>query len=763
MWRTHAQTIFIIMSFLPFCTNEEASPGFPWSSTPKQDVERQDQSIQAPSATFLYSAKKRPVLVRSHCDNRLALYMGKWILITRALFEESATPLEYKGAGKLQGSVSSAAFVLDNLAIVIDGKLYLYSLTKGTWTPAQGVKSMVSTVSALQCCFSKDKACMDVSSCVLLYNLGSALDDQQVYMSSNGGNSFFNLPMAPKATEFIIGVFNMPTVSSIVAMLADNQRKFSFRHISGNRSVQTDNHPMRDPLSSIHVIQPAGMRGHLIIWSPHMLLYSPNHGIVIVPVYIMGEENATLPPPKVTILQVATDDNGAMAVLTSDGVLYYGRAGLEATTVRFASVIDLSKDNLMLFSDYGDLMMIQAREDLLLIGVDFDHKVIIVQQELTRTTPPVQSCPVEQFHSTFAGELFYIDMGSTVHLSAVYIPSPLCKFFPLVTVTESKLLSLEEKCVEDGITTEGTKKYRLDIELKQLFFMEAADGTLKPSSSLRKGSLSTVAVDLMGRNVSCKDFNPLKAHILIGCPPGKHTRVLKDITTCTKGTFTQEQLQDNFSYVIPKAVYDPQHLFRPGSASSDLHISYSITDYFCPLLVYHDTPWIPSLELWNGNEFVEQVSADFVMFEVNGMYNYQYLQSVEDAKCVSQPQNWTSLLSQQKYQPNPNTAWTRNNYKSCKDSDGPPLTDPEAQYQVLNMGTRNRVLFPNYNGMYVFRVIVVDPSYSYCMLTTTFSVYVYGAFPPHPLPSCVALGIFLAIFVVLLLIGFFLSKRNYKK
>ncbi|CAB1336258.1 unnamed protein product [Coregonus sp. 'balchen'] len=709
--------------------------GFLWSSTTKQDVKRQDRSIPAPPATFLYSAEKRPALVRSHCDNQMALYMGKWILITMTLFEESAIPLQYKGADKLQGSVSSAVFVLDNLAIVIDGKLYLYSLTKGTWTPAQGlehitmsmhlkyqvlvennvqwfpnvllsftfcslkplscsdhhrplvsgVKSTVSTVSALQCCFSKDKACMDVSSFVLLYNLGSALEDQQVYMSSNGGSSFFNLPMAPKATEFIIGVFNMPTVSSIVAMLADNQRK-------------TDDHPMRDPLSSIHVIQPAGMRGHLIIWSPHMLLYSPNH-----------------------------DDNGAMAVLTSNGVLYYGRAGLEATTVRFASVIDMSKDNLMLFSDYGDLMLIEAREDLLLTGVDFNHKVIIVQQELTRTTPPVQSCPVEQFHSTFAGELFYIDMGSTVHLSAVYIPSPLCKFFPLVTVTESKLLSVDE------------------------------------NSSLRKGSLSTVAVDLMGRNVSCKDFNPLKAHILVGCPPGKHTRILKDITTCTKGTFTQEQLQDNFSYVIPKAVYDPQHLFRPGSASSDLHISYSITDYFCPLLVYHDTPWIPSLELWNGNEFVEQVSADFVMFEVNGMYNYQYLQSVQDAKCVSQPQNWTSLLSQQQYEPNPNTAWTRSNYKSCKDSDGPPITDPEAQYQVLNMGTRNRILFPNYNGMYVFKVIVVDPSYSYCMLTTTFSVYVYGAFPPHPLPSGLALGIFLAIFVVLLLIGFFFSKRNYKK
>lgn len=43
--------------------------------------------------------------------------------------------------------------------------------------------------------------------------------------------------------------------------------------------------------------------------------------------------------------------------------------------------------------------------------------------------------------------------------------SELCPFSPLVcdqvTVTESKLLSLDEKCVEDGITTEGTKKYRL--------------------------------------------------------------------------------------------------------------------------------------------------------------------------------------------------------------------------------------------------------------------------------------------------------------
>ncbi|XP_010896049.2 cation channel sperm-associated protein subunit delta isoform X2 [Esox lucius] len=735
--------------------------GLPWFSIATQGVERQARSIQGPSPISLYYREKQPTLVRSHCDSRLALYMGKWIAITRTFFEDATTPLRYEGADKLHGSVSSAAFVLDNLAIVIDGKLYLHSLTEGTWTPAQGVKSTVSTVSTLQCCFSKEKACMEVSSCVLLYNLGSALEEQQVYLSRNGGSFFTNLPMVPKGTEFIGGVLNMPTVSSIVAMIINNQSKFSFRFISSSNLLQTDEHHLPDPVSSISVIQPAGFRGHLITWSPHMLRYSPNHGVVIAPVYVIGEENTYLPPSNVTILQVATDDNGVVAVLTSDGVLYYGRAGLEANAVKFVSVIDTSRENLMLFTDYGDLMQIQVREDLLFGGIAFDKRAIVVQQELTRTTPPVQSCPVEQFRSTFDGELFYMGMGDHVYLSVVYIPSPLCTFFPLVTVTDSKVLSFKEKCVEDGITTEGIKKYRLDIEVTQLSVEQTEDRSLKPS--LPKSSLSTITVDLMGRDVACKDLNPLKAHIVIGCPPEKHMRIVRNITTCNQGVLTQEQLQDNFHYVIPRAAYDPLLLYRPDSASSDLHVSYNITEYFCPLLVYHDTPWIPTLELWNNNDFIEQVSADFVMFEVNGMFNYKYLQSAKEAQCVSQPQNWTTLLRLQPNGPNPNTAWTSNNYKSCKDKYGPPLTDPGAQYQVLNMGTANRILFPNFNGMYIFKAVVVDPSYSYCMLSTTFSVYVYGGFPPNILPSGVVLILFLAIFVVLLIIGFFLRRPSHLK
>ncbi|KAM6977731.1 cation channel sperm-associated auxiliary subunit delta-like [Aplochiton taeniatus] len=697
----------------------------------------------------LQHEENKPIVIRSDCDLSVALYMGKWILLSFSFFKSSATPLSYWGADKLTGSVSSAAFVLDNLAIVIDGRLYIYSWIYTTWTAAYGVNSTVTTVSSVQCCFSKDKSCMDVSSVVLLYNMGSRLQDHQLYDSLNGGYNFSNLALDTEPDLFIIGLFNMPTVSSIVAMVMDDQNRFTFRYLTVFQEMYVEFHPMEDPLSSLHSVQPPG--------------------VILMPVYF-GENEETLPPPNISILQVAADGNGVIVVLTSDGKLYYGRFGLEAYTVRLPTVLDLSKDNLMLINDYGDLVFIHAIEDFIFGGVTFHPDLIILQQELTNTIPPLNHCPVEQFHSLFEGDLFYIDMDSNVHLSIGYTPSHLCQFFPLVTLTNSLLLSCIVKVVENGITTEGTKKYRLEIELDQEPYMIFKDGTIH--SSPLKGSLSTLSVDLMGRTATCKDFNPVTAHIIIGCPPGKHIRINSHVNACTKGVFSHEQLQDNFSYVIPKTVYDPKGLFQPGSASKDLHLQYSVMDYFCPLLVYSDVPWIPFLELWDGDVFVEVVRADFVMQEMNGMFNYNYLQTAKDAKCVSQPQSWTSQLADQQY-PNPNTAWTRyvlnnvvfydicfllsliQNYRSCWEKSNYSLNNPLQELQVLNMHRGNKMVFPNYNGMFIFKAIVVDPSYSYCELSTTFSVFVYGAFPPRPLPPGVTLGVFLAVFLVVLVLGFF--------
>ncbi|MGH0177669.1 UNVERIFIED_CONTAM: hypothetical protein FKN15_012431 [Acipenser sinensis] len=248
--------------------------------------------------------------------------------------------------------------------------------------------------------------------------------------------------------------------------------------------------------------------------------------------------------------------------------------------------------------------------------------------------------------------------------------------------------------------------------------------------------LAVLGVESMVTEISsyqcCFSEDPscMNAFINVGCPPDKHIKVLRK-------------------------TYDPQYLYRQDSAAEDLRVLYSFVDLQCPLLVYVDDPWLPLLELWEGKTFVEFVPADFVMFEVHGMYNYEYQQSARSAGCVSQPQTWRSMLKTQS-RPNPHTAWNRKNYVSCKDPSGPPLTSPELEYEVLKAGSGNMVMFPSYNGFYIFKAIVVDPTYSFCELSVTFSVYVYGAFPEAKFDSPLTLVVFLAIFAGIMLVGFYL-------
>ncbi|KAL0979125.1 hypothetical protein UPYG_G00181060 [Umbra pygmaea] len=720
------QFFFLILLFfaLPFCRNSQSrfSPGiYP------QVVEKQDQSIPESFETSLYYQEKQEALVQSQCHGHLVLYMGRWITITRTLFSSVSTPLFYEGAEKLQGSVSSADFVLDNLAIVIDGKLYLYSLTNEKWTAAQGVKSTVTTVSTLQCCFSKAKACMEKSSSVCLYNRGSVLEDQQVYLSKDGGKVFTNLPMAPKSTEFVGGVFIMPAVSSFVTMKIHEHSKFSLDYTFQGDIEETDQEDMPDPLSSTNVIQPAGLRGELIIWSPHLLVYSSFHGRDHCGLHLIGDEEADFPPPESTIVQVATDNSERIAILTSNGVLYYGRTWQSTRLVRVSSLIDNPKKNLMLFTARGRLMLIQVWKDQS-NTIRFDTRLIEVLLE--HTMPPVFDCTLEEFNLAPHYDkylYFHMDMGDTVTVPINILPLPSCQFVPM------------------------------EYDVTQVEYLKE-DGTLKASPY--ENSLATVTVDLKYRGVACRHLRALKSHIIMGCPPKKHLQISTKGNACSKGIITQDQLMNNFSYVIPKAAYDPLLQFRPGSANSNLHVPYSFTEYLCPQLAYTDTPWIPTLEVWNNNEFKELGQTDFVLYEVNGMHNYRYLQSAKDAKCVSQPQNWTTMMRQQLNGLKPNTAWNRGNYMSCKDKNGPPLTDPEAEYQVLNPASNNRILFPNYNGIYTFKAIVVDPRYSYCNLSTTFTVYVHGGVSTKPLSSLVSRIVILFTFAAVLLIDFFLRQHS---
>ncbi|XP_041926287.1 cation channel sperm-associated protein subunit delta-like isoform X2 [Alosa sapidissima] len=681
-----------------------------------------------------------------------SFYSGKLAL------PEAAPPVGWqtsvKQGNSIQyGYVTSAVFLnapKPHIGIVIDGMAFTLLPSTLTWKRAAGVVTSVSHMSALQCCFTtQDKYIAELNSLVLLYKIGSLFGEQEVYVSYDGGFTYTIFYVASTTMQILGGIYRLPVSGNTVALVQDEQYNFYFRNTENWATSQlSESFPLRDPLYMLEVILVAGLRGHLIVWSPQMLLYSPHDGTVLVPVSEFGHEDSAVPPPDVIVKRVTTAGNGAIAVVTSDGGLYYGRLGLKAVVVKFPTNIlekfGLYPDRVMYFDEYTDLVFLEPMFDQHENRVNFRHSHVHVQQQLTQTSAPVISCPVERFSGDFDGKLFYIDKGDSLKLSLDYVPTPNCPFFPVVTLTNADALHTEELIVMDGTTPDGYKTFIMKIGVKLSTAAEA---------DIEEKGLVTISVDLMEREVSCNNVNPQKVHVMMACPPGKHIRVMRNSTACTRGTFTPEQL-NNFTYTIPKEVYDPDLLFRPNKAERDLTVKYSYFHHICPLLVYYDMPWRPTFELWDGDTFVEVVKADFVMYEAHGMHNYKYLQTAKTAKCVSQPQDWISML-----QKTPYSAWSKQNYRSCKDYNGPPLTNPDAEYQVLSQNSRNKIVFSNYNGMYLFTAVVVDPHYSFCTLTTTFSVYVYGAFPKRILPYGVLCAIFFAILTALLLIGY-LRQQN---
>ncbi|XP_013931764.1 PREDICTED: cation channel sperm-associated protein subunit delta-like [Thamnophis sirtalis] len=451
-----------------------------------------------------------------------------------------------------------------------------------------------------------------------------------------------------------------------------------------------------------------------------------------------------------------TTTNNELALLTKTQ-LFYGNFDMVIRSVVHLGDKTLSSANVscetMLFENIGILSIIHPIPGNASNYYHFQKCIINIQEKLMTVKPLPRHCPMEILTGDFHNRMYYIDTKQQLHFNATFVPKPGTSAYPFVMVTNPGVLVFEAHIMEDGYTFNGNPKYSLKIKLEeqpQLTSMMVG----KQNSTLLK--LSSITVDIYNKGLFCIDMYPLTALIAVDCPPKKHIRILRTTTGCSKGLFEPRLLQ-NFVYSIDKNLYDPLFLGRKNLAQDNLNVTYQYDTWGCPILLYYDKPWLPKLELWNDDEFVEYVSADFVLYEINGMHNYDYLLTEIEANCLSEAQNWTKQLAI--FPGSPHIAWTRYTYESCKNPKGnTSLPSIKSKYQVLNRDEGNRILFPQYNGFYVFRAIVVDRLYSYCDFTTVFSVYVHGALPKSKVSVGKALISFLVlIFGTMLMVYFFLK------
>ncbi|XP_048196587.1 cation channel sperm-associated auxiliary subunit delta [Perognathus longimembris pacificus] len=734
------------------------------------------------------------VLIRHPCEKNIAVYLGKQIFFTRDNFESSLLPFTIPewtmGAAP---SVTSAHFSGGALLLVANGKVFVYNYEDYKWFQSQGpqencpasdaqtdlesthwgaaragasvrvlgagelcpnldralevfstlrISHPVSHLSGDNCCFAKNALCADIGNNIFAYMRGEKLAETHIYFSNNGGYSFDLFTINNKAAKLgtLGGVFYFHPLSQIgILVVYRNVAAFHYLDHPLNRSVGMT-FRYKSPMD---VLLTPGLRGFLILWSKDNLLMSPNSGQLVNTIQLQEGEEVVFPSifkTNITIHNMAANEN-ELAVLTQESNLFYGNLGFLSTSViKFVDQPVWSPEAALTFQSSGMLEILTPIPDSESPAFDFQKCSLNIQAILMDPNLQIGKCKVELLEGKFDEDLYIIDMKSSLLLSADFIPRPGSSPIPLVMVSNPHSLGLHATITEVGNTLDGHTKYKLDIELEQ----QQHSGKTDPrfTSSIKRPTLSTLTVDMANKDISCVDMKPLSTLISIGCDLRKKIVVQNKVSACSKGILDAVELQRNYTYVIEKESYDPN--FLGHKATNDLFVTYPYKELGCPRLVYFNAPWKPVVELWQGEQLQEEVKAEYVLLEVNGLFTYSYSLTAGTALCRAQPQNWTTVKQG-------STSWNRENYVSCwEPNEDAPLLWPDVPYQILGGPTENEIIFDQRNGIYIFYLSIVDPYYSYCHLDTTFSIYVYGAYPlPTVLPE---LTIFLLVSSTLLVL-----------
>ncbi|XP_054840505.1 cation channel sperm-associated auxiliary subunit delta-like [Eublepharis macularius] len=717
-----------------------------------------------------------PIVLQHPCGNNFvggispAIYLGEKVFLSFDGFESSLLPFTIPTTlATAPALVSSAIFVqATRIVLAINGKVFIYFYEPfDSWKQSEGINSPVTEITNSGCCYApSDPNCNHIGSFVLAYDKGNLISDSHIFFSEDGGYKFHALPMIPFLSGTLVSIYNFISITKLGFLISNTEANmttanflyYSIENLYSYYGTQFDSNEVGELMITV----PPGLRGFVILWTKNMFLLSSNNGVTTENVAVFPTEdypNTSLPLHNQGVCNVATTSS-EVAALTKNQKLFYG-----SLDIVFSKMVLIGDRNSSKISTHCDVLMFDKTGLLTILnpvpsnesGFYNFHKCIInLQDRLMNVRPHLPPCPVEILSSDFHNKMYYIDMKQQLHFNVTFVPKPGSAAFPYVTLSNPQILGFQARIMQDGYTYDGNIKFSLQIILLQQYVSDMAEAELYEKGI--SAGISTLTVDIYNKGIFCIDMHPLTALIAMQCPPTKHIRPFKNTTACNKGLFNRTNLQDSFSYIIKQDVYDPEFLGRQHLDQKDRNVTYPYELLGCPILLYYDNPWLPTLELWENDKFVEYVSADFVLFETNGMHNYDYLLTASEAKCISQPQNWSTMFEWQ-LQPDPHTAWSRKNYKSCKvPSQVRPLESPSIKYQILNLNEENRVVFSQYNGIYVFKVIVVDTIYSYCELSTLLSVYVHGALPKSQINVAgMLIGILILIFGSILM-GYFFPK-----
>jgi len=332
-------------------------------------------------------------------------------------------------------------------------------------------------------------------------------------------------------------------------------------------------------------------------------------------------------------------------------------------------------------------------------------------------------CPFRRLHFNLPTTVF-LDLGETVqgNMSFDYVHINNADVAPPISVTSSDMagahLGLHVHNMVDGTNRHTT-----------LIRVTATNQTRDATGY----GFVAVTARVATRSLQCANTAAPTIQVNVGCPPGRHVRVVA-------GEYGTNRCDD-------VGTVDERWIDHDSPFAEANYLRQRVD---CQKVVrkYHGgAPWRPRLMLYDFDQMVEEVTADYVVFELQGRIDYTYNATESQVRCVQHAQSTQTLFNGEPYHP----CW----------SGGSSTSDGRQPYELLNSTGSNAIQFtyPGGDGLFIFGARVVGANYSHCNLETSFAVLVFGA-PINRIMSFLITMTTLGTLCVSLLASFLCFRRK---
>ncbi|CAH1258883.1 C1orf101 [Branchiostoma lanceolatum] len=677
-----------------------------------------DSSVS--SSVSLKGSTAVPVLVQSPVSSGVALLISSTeVLLTQDSFlttEKLIIPDDVLQS--CNGEVQGAAFTASSLYVIACNSLCRMA-QNGTWERVivQGVSGGLVGLKARERHSRVGRAqvddeCLAVWTSTQLFLKSSressleltSLPTKQLGASGYSNNSVpildVSFPSDPEELGVLVQVLTAEGDNKVMTLQYDlpttiwSLPEFIMQHSSaGNFSL----------------LYLASAMPEALVWDPSNVTYSFSNGTGTLQV-LKGNMTSNLVE---SIQEIIAGPNGDFVIHLTSNKLYYGRVDME--NVVELSPGELPEAEVVLFFDVlGRLHLVNYDSTASLATA----RLFPLQAEVYSSMYPATSCPYHRFSHGIDVDGYYIDVGEELKIWASLL-------YPSGSYNSVEVLVRNGHLLQQNFSSEihpsslyTTENMTLHFSSNVTFDMLQAENS---ESSYGTTGIVTVEVRPKQTSYACRGPVNMVTSISVGCPPNRLIRVRRP-----SGTEECSSYQ-NYIYTLSPDMYDPTYKGEgcQGCAENSTEVTYDLDNLACPIDVFYSDHFRPTVDLYDGEQFVREVTEDYFVWEAHGRTGYGYNATMQQAGCACQAQTLAAMLTAGNVS-TPGDAWGPQNYQPCSTPCDPPGS-LLGQHEVLSSSGVSALKFGSSKGIFVFHLKVLDPECSYCVLQTQFAVRVYGS------------------------------------